>query len=160
MAITDESLRQFLADERENHIRTMRKWYRLDAATAEEIYHEAVLALLEIGAASIRNVPGYLTTTIKNKCGDWSADRKRMRPCGHGDELELLGKVRLPERAYHALEDLIEKLPEEADRSILRMKAKGLPFRLIASELHMNQGTVRRRHSEAVAHLRKFRVPA
>jgi DNA-directed RNA polymerase specialized sigma24 family protein len=92
MPITDESLRQFLADEREKHIRTMRKRYRLDAAMAEEIYHEAVLALL--------------------------------------------------------------------DRSIVRMKAKGLPFRLIASELHMNQGTVRRRHSEAVAHLRKFRVPA
>lgn len=155
----EETLAEGLCAERDRYLRIMMNQYRFDYGTAEDVYSEVMMAMLR-RKASIRDFAGYLRATVRNRSLNWIKSHRREIPSGHGAELERGFRPLKTHRPGPLLDELLEKLPDERDRTILRMRAQGLPFKAIAAELSMKPGSVRRQSSEAVDWLRKYRVSA
>jgi RNA polymerase sigma factor (sigma-70 family) len=129
------------------------------AAEAEDVFHEAFMAVLRNEKAELAQFRAWLYTTARNLC--LNRLRSQRRGAAAKRELQLVREdaidpeTQLVERATRAaLAGAVAKLPKET-LELFHMRAAGMSYEEIAGVLAIPLGTVKSRMHELIHHLRK-----
>jgi len=132
--------------------------YLHDAAEAEDVFHEAFLAVLKNRAGDLSQFRPWVYQTARNLC----LNRLRSRNRGERSKLQLVTPpaTGTPEEALadagaqRALDAAVGELPE-ALSEVFHLRASGMSYDEMASVLEVPLGTVKSRMHEMLSQLRK-----
>ena len=132
-----------------------------DAAEAEDVFHEAFLAVLHAGGAKteLRSFRAWLFQVARNLCLNRVRARRRadraMESVAREAQLEPAAPDGLPAgRDPGALQAAVSRLPP-ALAEIYQLRARGLSYDELSSILEIPVGTVKSRMHEMMKRLRE-----
>ena len=136
--------------------------YLDDPAEAEDVLHDAFLALLRDrkGAAAARNLRAWLFQVARHLClnrhrSHQRAERAIAQEAGAPEAVNVDPERALADRAdQHALGAAVAKLPETL-ASVYHLRARGHSYEEIAETLELPLGTVKSRMHQLVQTLRE-----
>lgn len=133
--------------------------YLGDAAEAEDLFHEAFMAVLKNREAQLDHFAAWLYQTARNLC----LNRLRSRQRGERAHLRLVEEPapeatadeRLDQRAAsQALAGAVAELPQPLSQ-VFHLRVSGLSYEEMAQVLELPLGTIKSRMHEMVSKLRK-----
>jgi RNA polymerase sigma-70 factor, ECF subfamily len=130
--------------------------YVREASDAEDVIHEAFLAVLRERAPAMRSFRAWIFTVTRNLCLNRARSRKRHAT----EELDEIhdaapsaeAQLEVAQRAV-ILERAVSRLPETY-AELYRLRATGLSYDEVAEMLNVPLGTVKSRMHEMVARLK------
>jgi RNA polymerase sigma-70 factor (ECF subfamily) len=130
-----------------------------DAAEAEDVFHEAFLAVLHAGGArtELRSFRAWLFQVARNLCQNRVRARRRADRALESVAREAIQpalEAAPPGRDPVVLHDAVAKLPP-ALAEIYQLRARGLSYDELASILEIPVGTVKSRMHEMMKRLRE-----
>ena len=137
--------------------------YLSDAAEAEDVFHEAFVAVLKNAHTDLSQFRAWLYTTARNLCLNRLRSQKRgaaakekiLRAIVPGPAAPPDPEERLIDRdVADALKGVIEQLPKDS-LELFHLRASGLSYDEMASVLEVPLGTVKSRMHQLIHHLRK-----
>lgn len=134
--------------------------YVRDPSEAEDVLHEAFMAVLRERAPAMRSFRAWLFTVTRNLC--LNRARSRKRHAGHVALVELgeihdaapsaEAQLEAAQRAV-ILERAVSRLPETY-AELYRLRATGFSYDEVAEMLNVPLGTIKSRMHEMVARLK------
>jgi RNA polymerase sigma-70 factor (ECF subfamily) len=129
-----------------------------DAAEAEDVFHEAFLAVLHAGGAGteLRSFRAWLFQVARNLCMNRVRSRRRADRAleSVAREAQAPPAAASPPRDPAAVHEAVTRLPP-ALAEVYRLRARGLSYDEVASVLEVPVGTVKSRMHEMMRRLRE-----
>lgn len=131
-----------------------------DANEAEDVFHEAFLAVLDARAAGteVRSFKAWLFQVARNLCLNRIRARDRtkraLESVGHQALVEAPTDAALPSGDDPGLREAIARLPSGL-AAVYQLRASGLSYDELAAILEIPVGTVKSRMHEMVKRLRQ-----
>lgn len=135
-----------------------------DAAEAEDVLHEAFLAVLRAGGApaELRSFRAWIFQVARNLCLNRARARRRasraLESVAREARIEPAAGDAPPGRDPAALHEAVAKLPP-ALAEVYQLRARGLSYDELASILEIPVGTVKSRMHEMMKRLREEMQP-